>query len=63
MNGGWKIKRRTIVLDINILLDKNLSVFLYGLKPNQLDAFSTPSWRPITTAGYAPEPNFARILN
>ena len=26
--GGWKIARRTIVLDANVLLDKNLSVFL-----------------------------------
>ncbi|HEY1260643.1 MAG TPA: 3-phenylpropionate/cinnamic acid dioxygenase subunit beta [Stellaceae bacterium] len=25
---GWKIARRTIVLDANVLLDKNLSVFL-----------------------------------
>lgn len=25
---GWKIVRRTIVLDANVLLDKNLSVFL-----------------------------------
>ena len=28
LNGGWKIARRTIVLDANVLLDKNLSVFL-----------------------------------
>lgn len=27
-NGGWKVARRTIVLDANVLLDKNLSVFL-----------------------------------
>ena len=26
--GGWKIARRTILLDANVLLDKNLSVFL-----------------------------------
>ena len=26
--GGWKVARRTIVLDANVLLDKNLSVFL-----------------------------------
>ena len=26
--GGWKVRRRTIVLDANVLLDKNLSVFL-----------------------------------
>ena len=26
--GSWKIARRTIVLDANVLLDKNLSVFL-----------------------------------
>jgi 3-phenylpropionate/cinnamic acid dioxygenase small subunit len=28
MNGAWKVRRRTIVLDANVLLDKNLSVFL-----------------------------------
>ena len=28
VDGGWKIARRTIVLDANVLLDKNLSVFL-----------------------------------
>jgi hypothetical protein len=28
VNGGWKVKRRTIVLDANVPLDKNLSVFL-----------------------------------
>ena len=28
VKGGWKIARRTIVLDANVLLDKNLSVFL-----------------------------------
>ena len=28
VNGGWKVARRTIVLDANVLLDKNLSVFL-----------------------------------
>jgi 3-phenylpropionate/cinnamic acid dioxygenase small subunit len=27
-DGAWKIARRTIVLDANVLLDKNLSVFL-----------------------------------
>jgi hypothetical protein len=27
-NGAWKVRRRTIVLDANVLLDKNLSVFL-----------------------------------
>jgi 3-phenylpropionate/cinnamic acid dioxygenase small subunit len=27
-DGGWKVARRTIVLDANVLLDKNLSVFL-----------------------------------
>ena len=26
--GGWQVARRTIVLDANVLLDKNLSVFL-----------------------------------
>jgi len=28
VEGAWKVKRRTIVLDANVLLDKNLSVFL-----------------------------------
>jgi 3-phenylpropionate/cinnamic acid dioxygenase small subunit len=28
VNGEWKVARRTIVLDANVLLDKNLSVFL-----------------------------------
>ena len=28
-NGAWKVRRRTIVLDASIPLDKNLSVFLH----------------------------------
>ena len=28
MKGTWKVARRTIVLDANVPLDKNLSVFL-----------------------------------
>jgi 3-phenylpropionate/cinnamic acid dioxygenase small subunit len=28
VEGGWKVARRTIVLDANVLLDKNLSIFL-----------------------------------
>jgi hypothetical protein len=28
VEGAWKVARRTIVLDANVLLDKNLSVFL-----------------------------------
>jgi 3-phenylpropionate/cinnamic acid dioxygenase small subunit len=28
VEGSWKIARRTIILDANVLLDKNLSVFL-----------------------------------
>ncbi|MGH7100151.1 MAG: aromatic-ring-hydroxylating dioxygenase subunit beta [Stellaceae bacterium] len=28
IGGAWKVKRRTILLDANVLLDKNLSVFL-----------------------------------
>ena len=28
VNGAWKVAKRTIVLDANVLLDKNLSVFL-----------------------------------
>src|SRR5207237_9121879 len=27
-NGAWQVKKRTIVLDANVLLGKNLSVFL-----------------------------------
>ena len=28
VNGGWKVAKRTVLLDANVLLDKNLSVFL-----------------------------------
>jgi 3-phenylpropionate/cinnamic acid dioxygenase small subunit len=28
VDGGWQVAKRTIVLDANVLLDKNLSVFL-----------------------------------
>lgn len=28
VNGAWKVARRTILLDANVLLDKNLSIFL-----------------------------------
>jgi hypothetical protein len=28
VNGAWRVRRRTIVLDANVLLDKNLSIFL-----------------------------------
>ena len=28
LNGAWKVVRRMIVLDTNVLLDKNLIVFL-----------------------------------
>jgi 3-phenylpropionate/cinnamic acid dioxygenase small subunit len=28
VDGAWKVARRMIVLDANVLLDKNLSVFL-----------------------------------
>jgi 3-phenylpropionate/cinnamic acid dioxygenase small subunit len=28
VDGAWKVARRTIVLDANVLLDKNLSIFL-----------------------------------
>jgi hypothetical protein len=28
VNGAWKVARRTLAPDINVLLDKNLSVFL-----------------------------------
>jgi hypothetical protein len=30
VKGVWKVARGTIVLDANVLLDKNLSVFLEG---------------------------------
>jgi hypothetical protein len=29
VNGVWKIAKRTVLLDANVLLDKNLSIFLY----------------------------------
>ena len=32
LDGAWKVARRTIVVDANVLLDKNLSVFLRGSK-------------------------------
>ena len=28
VDGAWKIARRTVILDANVLLDKNLSIFL-----------------------------------
>ena len=28
IEGGWRVARRTIILDANVLLDKNLSLFL-----------------------------------
>jgi len=28
VNGAWRVKKRTLVLDANVLLDKHLSVFL-----------------------------------
>ena len=28
VNGGWKVAKRTVLLDANVLLDKNLSIFL-----------------------------------
>jgi hypothetical protein len=34
VNGAWKVTRRTIVLDANVLLDENLSVFLQWVRPN-----------------------------
>jgi hypothetical protein len=27
VNGAWKVAKRTIVLDANVLLDKNLRIF------------------------------------
>jgi len=57
MNGAWKASRRTIVLDADVLFDKNLSVPL-RVKTNRLDAsqpLSRRSRKSITTAGYAPK--------
>gem|GEM_PF-6122214 len=31
VKGAWEVARRTIVLDANVLLDKNLSVFLFSV--------------------------------
>jgi 3-phenylpropionate/cinnamic acid dioxygenase small subunit len=28
VDGGWKVAKRTVLLDANVLLDKNLSIFL-----------------------------------
>ncbi len=59
MNGARKAARRTIVLDTNVLLDKNLSVFLQGLNPISL----TPLTAKQALAeidhygGLCPEPN------
>ena len=36
-SGALEVTRRTIVLDASVLLDKSLSVFLQGLKADQLD--------------------------
>jgi 3-phenylpropionate/cinnamic acid dioxygenase small subunit len=41
VGGAWKVARRTIVLDANVLLDKNLSVFLW-LHPFYARAFGSP---------------------
>jgi ethylbenzene dioxygenase beta subunit len=38
VNGARKVRSRTMVLDANVMLDKNLSVFLFGSKPHQRDA-------------------------
>jgi 3-phenylpropionate/cinnamic acid dioxygenase small subunit len=54
VNGASKVRRRTIVLDANVLLDKRLPL---RVKTNQLDAsqpLSRRSRKSITTVGYAP---------
>ena len=43
------------MLDANVLLDKNLSVFLYGWSiPDKLDTFSTPKLAPDHDGGLCP---------
>jgi hypothetical protein len=38
VNGASKVRRRTIVLDADVLLDKNLNVFSKGQNPITLAA-------------------------
>jgi Ring hydroxylating beta subunit len=54
VNGASKVARRTIVLDANVLLDKNLSVFLLGV-PNQIE-----STLKILSPDLMPNPRFLR---
>jgi hypothetical protein len=35
VKGAWKVGTRTIVVDANVRLDKNLSVFLWGSKQDR----------------------------
>ena len=38
-SGAWKVARRTIVLDANVLLNKNLCIFLQSQNPISLTWF------------------------
>ena len=61
-NGALEVARNTTVLDASVLLDKNLSVFLQGLKADQLDGSQLLGrrWRKSTTSAACPTPT-ARI--
>ena len=54
-NGALEVARNTTVLDASVLLDKNLSVFLQGLKADQLDGSQLLGrrWRKSTTSAAA----------
>jgi hypothetical protein len=52
VKSGWKVARRTIVLDANVLLDKNLQ---------PLDLVSTGRSLRQTLAGSAPKPTSTKI--
>ena len=56
VNGAWQVKKRTIVLDANVLLDKNLSVFLLGIL-NQIE-----STRKILSPDLLPPSTFSAIF-
>jgi hypothetical protein len=54
MNGAWKVARRTIVLDANVLLDKTSASSFYGFPQGLPDGLTMhhldhdPSVRPST---------------
>ena len=47
VNRGWKVARRTIVLDADVLLNKNLGVFLL----ETISAEDAPLVRPLRLIG------------